>query len=194
MLSKTVELGPLGVLSHAHARVAILMPTFTLAPAPPSNYLRDMAERGRPSAYTPELADRILDRLKTGMTLNQVCRENDDFPESPTVRNWAIKNIEGFSSRYAEAREIGYLSMADDCLDIADDATNDWVRRHNERTGQSEDVFNAEHYQRSRLRLDTRKWLLSKCLPKIYGDKLALGGPDGGPLQVVVQKFTEGDT
>jgi hypothetical protein len=146
---------------------------------------------GRPSEHTPELAAAVCDRLKTGLTLNQACKD-ESLPPATTVRQWVFDNREGFAAHYAEAREIGYQSMADDCMDIADDATNDWVTRHNERTGQSEQVFNVEHYQRSRLRLDTRKWLLSKCLPKIYGDKLALAGADGGPLQVVVQKFTEG--
>jgi hypothetical protein len=32
--------------------------------------------------------------------------------------------------------------------------------------------------------VDTRKWLLSKALPKVYGDKIAHTGPDGGPLAI----------
>jgi hypothetical protein len=33
-----------------------------------------------------------------------------------------------------------------------------------------------DHIQRSRLRVDTRKWLLSEMSPKVYGDRLALAG------------------
>ena len=33
-------------------------------------------------------------------------------------------------------------------------------------------VLNGEHIQRSRLRVDTRKWYLSKLNPKKYGDKV----------------------
>jgi hypothetical protein len=50
--------------------------------------------------------------------------------------------------------------------------------------GQGDDtgwLVNGENLQRSRLRVDTRKWLLSKALPKIYGDKLALGGDQDAP-------------
>lgn len=62
--------------------------------------------------------------------------------------------------------------MADDLLDIVDDGTNDFVAR--ERDGERIMVVDHEHIQRSRLRADTRKWLLSKALPKLYGDKLDL--------------------
>lgn len=62
--------------------------------------------------------------------------------------------------------------MADDLLDIVDDSSGDYVVR--ERDGERITVVDHEHIQRSRLRADTRKWLLSKALPKIYGDKIDL--------------------
>lgn len=73
--------------------------------------------------------------------------------------------------------------MADEILEIADDGTNDWVERQN-KDGSSYRAFDQEHYQRSRLRFDARRWLLSKALPKVYGDKLTteLTGKDGAPL------------
>jgi hypothetical protein len=55
--------------------------------------------------------------------------------------------------------------MADELLEIADDATNDFVERQN-KDGHTSKVFDAEHVQRSRLRVEARKWLLSKALPK----------------------------
>jgi hypothetical protein len=87
------------------------------------------------------------------------------MPAESTVRSWALEDREGFSAQYARAREIGYHAMADEVLDIADDGRNDWM----EREGAS--VLNAEAIARSRLRFDARRWLLSKALPKIYGDK-----------------------
>ena len=36
--------------------------------------------------------------------------------------------------------------------------------------------LNGEHVQRSKLRVDTRKWYLSKILPKKYGDKINVEG------------------
>ena len=126
---------------------------------------------GRLTTYTQEIADDICAKLAQGMTLREICRA-DDMPPESTVRLWALEDRDGFSAQYTRAREIGYHAMADEILDIADDGLNDWM----ERNGDDNEgwVSNGEHLQRSRLRVDTRKWLLSKTLPKIYGDKLAL--------------------
>ncbi len=40
-------------------------------------------------------------------------------------------------------------------------------------------ALDHEHVQRSRLRVDTRKWAAGKLAPKRYGDKLNLGGTLG---------------
>jgi hypothetical protein len=97
---------------------------------------------------------------------------------------WVVEDREGFSPRYARAREIQAYDIADELLEIADDARNDWM----EREGGAEAVafeLNGENIQRSRVRIDTRKWLLSKMLPKVYGDKseVAVTGANGGPVQ-----------
>ena len=70
--------------------------------------------------------------------------------------------------------------------DIADNGENDYMKR----SGKDQEpgyVVNGEAIQRSRLRVDARKWLLSKLAPKKYGDKIetTLQGPDGGAIQVV---------
>lgn len=124
------------------------------------------------------------------MTLREVCREPEMPPES-TVRLWAQNDVQGFAAQYARAREVGYLQMADEVLEIADDGTNDWVERRR-KDGSTFMAVDDEHISRSRLRFDARRWLLSKALPKIYGDKVALTGEDGGPLQVQVVKFDGG--
>ena len=51
-------------------------------------------------------------------------------------------------------------------MNIADDDSKD-VRHGKD----GEELLNAEFVQRSRLRIDTRKWLASKLLPKMYGDR-----------------------
>ncbi len=73
--------------------------------------------------------------------------------------------------------------MADELLQIADDATSDITKLESD---DGREVVNHEHIARSKLRVDTRKWLLSKCLPKVYGDKLLNehSGPDGAPIEV----------
>ena len=124
---------------------------------------------GRPSTFTRKKADAILARLAEGETLRSVCRD-EDMPHESTVRLWAMGDVDGFSTQYARAREVGYHAMADELLDISDDGQNDWMKRNAENNPGWE--ANGEHLQRSRLRVDSRKWLLSKALPKVYGDKL----------------------
>ena len=65
--------------------------------------------------------------------------------------------------------------MADEIIEIADDGTNDWMKRQ-QRNGSIETVTNKDHLERSRQRIDARKWLLSKALPKKYGDKQTIDG------------------
>ena len=56
------------------------------------------------------------------------------------------------------------------------------------KNGEVEMVVNYENIQRSRLRVDTRKWIMSKLAPKKYGDKVTqeLTGKDGAELIVNV--------
>ena len=126
-------------------------------------------EKGRPTKHSQALAKKICDLLATGLTLREVCRM-DDMPPESTVRQWALDNQGGFSAQYARAREIGYHSMADELMEISDDGQHDWMERNAEENEGW--AANGEHMQRSRLRVDTRKWMLSKALPKIYGEKV----------------------
>lgn len=118
---------------------------------------RQPMRRGRPTIFTPEIAATICERLAEGDSLRAVCRE-DGMPSDATVRMWALDDVQGFYSQYTRARDIAYRRMADEVLEIADNEGGD--------------------YARDRLRFDARRWLLSKALPKIYGDKLAHVGGD----------------
>lgn len=138
--------------------------------------------RGRPTVFTPKRARQICEMLAEGRTLRDVCRD-ETLPAESTVRAWALEDREGFSAQYARAREIGYHAMADETLEISDDGRNDWMER-NSPDNPGWDV-NGEHMQRSRLRVDTRKWLLSKALPKVYGDKVALEHSGGVRIEKV---------
>ena len=133
---------------------------------------------GRPSLYTEELAEAICSRLEQGESLNAICKD-EGMPSESGVRRWACEDYKGFAAKYMRARELGYLRLADELLDIADNGRNDWMMRRGE--DDAGWVANGEHMQRSRLRVDTRKWLLSKMLPKVYGEKVEIDTPaDGG--------------
>ncbi len=125
---------------------------------------------GRPSNYTQELADKICSLLSEGISLRTICLE-EGMPDKSTVFKW-FRTQPGFVDQYARAKEESADAMSEDILDIADDGTNDlmWIKRG----GEDVQVPDNEVLQRSRLRVDTRKWIMSKMKPKKYGDKLDL--------------------
>jgi hypothetical protein len=123
---------------------------------------------GPRSTYTKAKGRAVCKLLADGWTLNQACQQLG--LAGRTVRRWALDN-DDFAPQYARARELGYQAMADELIEISDDGRNDWMSILG-KNGQAIDVPNKEVIDRSKLRVDTRKWLLSKALPKIYGDKL----------------------
>jgi len=124
---------------------------------------------GRPSSFTPEIAAEICQRIASGESLRSVCR-TDGFPDKRTVLGWVLDNVHGFSPQYARARELQAETFADELVDIADDGSNDWMRRANKK-GEIDIVLDREHVTRSDLRLKTRQWVMSRILPKKYGVK-----------------------
>jgi len=131
---------------------------------------------GRPSDFSQEIADTVCLRLADGQTLREICRD-EAMPARSTIHLWLLQH-EAFSDQYARARDIQVDGWADEIMEISDDGSNDWQEREH---GPS---LNGEHVQRSKLRVDTRKWLMGKAAPKKYGDKVAheVAGKDGGAI------------
>jgi hypothetical protein len=140
---------------------------------------------GRPTRYTPAIGNEICRRMADGESVRQICRD-EAMPHESTVRSWAIDPEHPIYTQYGAARLAMYERWGEEIIEISDDGSNDWMERETDR-GKA-DVVNSEHIQRSRLRVDTRKWLLSKLLPKRYGDKVGVEhtGPDGGPISLEV--------
>lgn len=137
----------------------------------------------RPSDYTAEMADTICERLAGGESLRSICAE-EGMPSQSMVFRWLGQN-EAFREQYAHAREAQADALFDDILEISDDGRNDWMARLGEKDAGW--AVNGEHIQRSRLRVDARKWMASKLAPKKYGDKLAIGGDDAaGPVRMEI--------
>ena len=134
------------------------------------------------SKRTPEIEERIINGLCDGVPLRELCRQKG-MPNWRTVYDW-ISADEELAARIACARELGFDAIAEDILDIADDGTNDWVERKR-KDGSTDTVIDAEHVQRSKLRIETRLKLLAKWNPKKYGDKntTELTGADGGAIK-----------
>jgi hypothetical protein len=118
---------------------------------------------GRPSEYDANVADFICERISHGESLNKIVRD-EDMPGNGTVFRWLAARPE-FREKYARAREAQMDAMAEEILAIADESQYDFK----EVNGCT--IVDHENIQRSRLRVDTRKWLMAKLAPKKYGDK-----------------------
>jgi len=119
----------------------------------------------RPTVYSEEIAATICDRIAQGEALNAICRE-PDMPTKLTMYRWLDQSAE-LQNRYVRATELRVDHWSEDILAIADDENIGADSR--------------------RLRVDTRKWLMSKVQPKKYGDRLQHTGADGeGPIQIKV--------
>ena len=132
---------------------------------------------GRPTIYTEALSERICAEIATGLSLRSIS-EPDDMPDKATVFRWLARHQE-FCDQYARATECRTNALAEEILEIADDGRNDWVKNQD-----GGEAYNGDHVQRSKLRVDARKWLMSKMEPKKYGDKITqeLTGKDGKDL------------
>lgn len=117
---------------------------------------------GRPSSFTPEIANEICDRLAKGESLKRITGPDRDgfMPSETTVINWLSRGESGeepyaaFLVQYARAREAQADTYFAEVVDIADEAAVDAVA-----------------VARNRLRVDARKWTASKLAPKKYGDR-----------------------
>jgi len=118
----------------------------------------------------------ICERIATGETLQAVCRDKR-MPQWRTVYHWMDDDDE-FSANIARARETGYDAIAQNCFDIADTGTNDYMATQ---TGEGADAYrlNGENIQRSKLRIETRLKLLACWSPKKYGQRKIHQGDDG---------------
>lgn len=132
---------------------------------------------GRPTSYTPEIAEAICLRIADGESLRHIAKD-EGMPSAITVHRWVIEDREGFAAQYERARFCMVYAMADEMLEIASGTL--LVATGAPGTGEA-----SAKVQAKKLEVETRKWLLSKLMPKDFGDRLALehSGPEGGPIQ-----------
>lgn len=153
----------------------------------PKNETAQKRKRGRPSTYNEEVANEICSRLADGEPLRQICRD-PRMPHWMTVYAWQDRH-DDFRIRIARAREMGEDAIAQECLEIADDARNDWMERNGgDAPGYA---LNGEHVQRSKLRIETRLKLLAKWNPRKWGEKVDVnhGGQADNPLTLLLQQL-----
>jgi hypothetical protein len=122
-----------------------------------------------PFNWTPEIEDEIFQRIASGKPIRAALE--DDWLPGWTTFNKRLATDAEFAARYARARETQADKLFDECLEIADqyDAAAEKLEG------------GTDHINRARLRIDTRKWMAGKLRPKVYGDKVAIGGADDLP-------------
>ena len=125
-----------------------------------------MAQRGRPSLYTEEIAQRIIDGLMDGLSLIKICEQNG-IPSRRTVLYWWDANPD-FCAKCARARILQADLMDDKIIDLIDQAT-------------------PESAPADRVKLAALTWRASKLAPKKYGNKLDLAhaDPDGMTVKFI---------
>jgi len=116
--------------------------------------------------YSAELADEVCALVAEGKSLRQIT-EQPGMPSSRrAVQHWMTRFPE-FREKYECAMMLCAEFWAHEIIEISDDSTGDYVITEDGRR-----VVDNEHINRSRLKVDSRKWLLSKLLPKRYGDRI----------------------
>jgi len=122
-----------------------------------------MAKVGRPSSFSPELAETICQMIADGASMRTIAKIKG-MPSAAAVCRW-LGELSSFREQYARACELRADAIFEEAIEIADNSTQDFIETENG------PVFVNEHVQRSRLRVDTRKWAAGKLNPKKYGDK-----------------------
>ena len=130
----------------------------------------------RSTEYRPEIASFICDRIANGESLRKICLD-EDMPVCSTVFKWLIEQ-KLFSEQYARAREAQCDAFVEEIIAISDDSAQDTIETE---TGSKP---NSEWINRSRLRVDTRKWLMSKLAPKKYGERIQQEHSGGVEIEV----------
>ena len=120
----------------------------------------------------------VCAQIAQGKSLRSILDADDKLPTVRSFLDWMGADGE-LAIQYAHARQTQYELLADEIVSIADE--NYTTDEHGVR-----ERLSSEAIQRNRLRVDTRKWMLSKMLPKVYGDKIQTEhtGKDGGPIQL----------
>lgn len=123
-------------------------------------------ERGRPTKYTEELANRICEIVATNPEgLPTLCKKFPELPTSETIRVWRWTK-QDFSVKYTEAKRFQAEIMAESIEEIIED-----TKQYTYYDENNVKKLDAGMLGLARLTVDSRKWHASKLAPKIYGDK-----------------------
>lgn len=116
----------------------------------------------------------VLESISDGASLSDIARLYGY--SVPAVRTWLRKDPER-AKLYDDARMDQAHSIVDQLIEIADTA----------------DSSVAADVAKAKLRVETRKWLASRLLPRVYGERMMteITGRDGGPVRLDLKSMDD---
>lgn len=135
---------------------------------------------GRPSSYSDELADRLCEEIANGKSVRFICSQ-EGWPSESMVYRWLESN-QSFREKYTRARERQADLYAAEIIEISDDGSRDYKQLPDGAV-----VVDHDHIARSRLRVDSRKWIAARLAPKKYGDKVDMTHSSDPDRPLVIQ-------
>lgn len=157
------------------------------------------AKRLRTGRTRLEVMTDLCKLLSNGSSLKDACAAVTDAPVQSHILEWIEDDPHGVGEMYTRARYIGYQLLADQiqktsaethCMTTvhAQDTKGNFMF-NKDGTPQLKEVLaplSSDVIASKRLQVETMKWMLSKMLPKVFGDKTTteLTGAGGGPIQL----------
>ena len=149
--------------------------------------------------YTPELAIEICDAIATGpLGLARLCELNKHFPDQSTIFGWIVSKPD-FKLLYDEAKKNQIHNLAESIQNacqipnLTEEITTEYSVSESGEKVITKTIKIKDNTSRSRLIVDTQKWLLSKLDPKKYGEKTILSGDVNAPLSLTITKLALDD-
>lgn len=131
---------------------------------------------GAPRKYDrKKIYEIVCERIAiNGEFAEDICKE-PGMPEYSTFRLWKDQDSE-LSALYTKARTDSADALAREALRVAyDDSQDSIFVTVTDKDGEGvKRIYNSEFVNRSRLKVDTLKWLACKRDPKKYGDRATL--------------------
>lgn len=119
-----------------------------------------------------KIVNNVCDDVSNGITTRKaILKQGIPFK---TFYEW-IDNDEEKSKQYARATELRAEYLAEEILTISDSTEDDVITDEN-----GTPITNHGIIQRDKLRVDTRKWLMSKMMPTKYSDKMNIDHTTNG--------------
>ena len=122
----------------------------------------DAPAHAREAGGLTDIQATICERIMLGESVVAICKD-DDMPCRRTVMGWIAKDAE-FRAAYLAAKTMLAEAFGEEIVAIADDSSLDWVE------GENGKDLDHEHVQRSKLRVDARKWVAARLAPKRWGE------------------------